>query len=69
MNTQSPLVTITRDLLDNRPRKMTLDKVAAATGVSVSYLILLMKDGQQDFGAHRVTRIYEFLTGKQLEIK
>lgn len=64
----SRLANCTLELLRNRPRTLTLDKIASDTELTVSWL--------RDFGAARkehasvtrVERLYSYLANKKLEL-
>lgn len=69
MPIQSPsLYAHTRALLRDRPRTLTLRQVADATGVTVDWLAMILRDNnlERDPSANRVQAVYEFLAGKPL---
>lgn len=71
MLTQSTcLLAHTRELLQNRPRSVTLAQVAEGADVSIHWLSVVIrnpKPGEDtDPGVKRVQRVYEFLTNQPL---
>jgi hypothetical protein len=60
------LVAHTVQLLRERPRSLTLDDIAATTGLSKSWLNLLLSGDYKDPGTTKVQKLYEHLAGKPL---
>lgn len=68
---ESILITHTRNLLQQRPRNVTYDKIAQDTGLSVRWLTQLATykaDCVTDFGTLKVETLYTYLSGKRLEL-
>lgn len=56
----------TRDLLANRPRALTLDKIEEDTGLSTSWLSAISKNRIENPSCNSVQKLYEYLTKTQL---
>lgn len=65
---QMSLVTRTKELMKERPRHLTIAVISSKTGLTVGWLQSFSATGEKDPGANRVQTLYEFLTGKQLEV-
>lgn len=65
----SKLAARTRVLLANRPRPVTYAHIATATGLSPRWLERFASDtASGDFHCGKVEKLYEFLTGKPLDV-
>ena len=63
------LLTKTIELLQNRSVQLTLDRVAEDCDVTASWLsLLLSKTPPAEAGVNKVQRLYEYLSGKPLEL-
>lgn len=64
---EQSLTKMTRQLLKDRPRSLSLHQIAADTGVSVHWLSKFISSADNcDAAATRVQSVYERLTGKPL---
>ena len=68
MPTPSPLTVRTRELLKHRDRTLTMRKIAADTNLSIRFLESFAYDHSQDYGTNRVTVLYEYLSGKKVQV-
>lgn len=64
----SVLATRTREALAARPRIVTYEVIAEECGVSVRWIQQFASDTIADPGVHKVEALYNFLTGKELDI-
>ena len=65
----SKLAARTRVLLANRPRLVTYAHIAAETGLSPRWLERFASDrASGDFHCGKVERLYEYLSGKSLDV-
>lgn len=62
------LVTVTRDLLLNRPRNIDYAKIEKETGLSQRWLTSFANNTSEDFGVSRVEKLYTYLAGKPLKL-
>lgn len=64
------LIAHTRNLLLQRPRSLTYEQIARDTDLNVRWIAALAQcaDKDADFGAHKIERLYTYLSGKQLEL-
>ncbi len=69
MNNNEPhyLVDETIDLINNRSVKVQLTHISKATNIPVAWISLFAKRGMADPSANRVLRLYEFMTGKNIQ--
>ena len=67
MPTISKLYAETVAALDKRPRTLTYAGIADATGLEVKWLRSFKRHKRPC--VHRTEALYEYLTGKQLELK
>jgi transcriptional regulator with XRE-family HTH domain len=58
----------TRDLLINRPRRLTLSDVAEGTGLTQPFLEDLLYKDIKNPSVDRIQILYEFLSGKKLDL-
>ena len=66
---ESPLTVRTRELLRCRSRLISVSMIAEATGLTYSWIVDFQREaGAHDYGANKVTLLYEYLAGKKLEI-
>lgn len=69
--TESPLTIATRELLKSRDRTVTYDLIVAEIngGITTHWLKKFVSQSDcHDHGANRLTRLYEYLSKKKLEI-
>lgn len=64
---KSSLAETTRRLLRTRSRDVTLNSIAEATGIDIHFISSFNNDNIAHPSVHKVQRIYEFLTGRNLE--
>ncbi len=65
---QSRLCIITRELLRNRSRLVTYEAIGKETGLSVEWIADLAQERFKDPGVSKVEILYEYLSGKRLEV-
>ncbi|MFZ1074785.1 MAG: hypothetical protein WAN50_00195 [Minisyncoccia bacterium] len=59
----------TLELLRNRPIQLTLDKIAAATGIKVAWLQYFQAQGDETSpSVDRIETLYNFLSSKKLTV-
>jgi hypothetical protein len=63
------LINRTRELLLNRPRTKTIKMIADDTGLNEFYLRQLCTGKGRDSTSGRVIALYQYLSGKKLEIE
>ena len=68
MTRVSPLVHRTRELLKHRDRTKTFEVMARETGLNRRWLEDFAWGTDKEYGVNRVTLLYEYLAGKQLEV-
>ena len=68
MPTDSNLVLCTRELLRHRSRTRTIEVIARETGLTVRFIETFRTGSNKDYGVNRVTKLYEYLSGKKLEV-
>lgn len=56
------------ELLDNRPRNVTLKDVAAGAGVKEAWLKRLVANDIPEPGVGKVEAVYTYLSGKPLDV-
>jgi hypothetical protein len=62
------LVERTRQLLRERPRTKTYRSIADDTGLNVEFLRTLANERTEDASSSRVLTLYEYLSGRTLDI-
>ena len=63
------LLNTTRQLLKNRPRAMTLQKISRETDLKMSWVVSMAgASPPRDPGVNMVERLYSYLSGKGLEL-
>lgn len=66
---ESKLIATTRDLLQARSRLQTYAVIAENTGLTVRWLAQFANsDASDDFSATRVETLYNYLSGKPLDL-
>lgn len=55
-------------LLMNRPRTLTIDKIAADTGLAATWLHAFAQNRAMDVSARRVVILFEYLSGRPLNL-
>ena len=58
----------TLHLLRQRPRSVTYEKIEEATGLKASWLSMLASDDIKDPSVNSIQKLYEFLSGKKLNV-
>lgn len=68
---KSRLLIRTLELLRNRPTGMTLESIAKATGLKLTWLSYIIGQNNSDVSASvdRIEVLYEFLSNKKLDIQ
>lgn len=64
----STLLDRTRQLLADRPRSMTLAKIACDLGLTEGWLLDMRRPTIGDPGVIKVQKLYEYLSGRKLEL-
>lgn len=64
----SRLNDVTRKMLRERPRYMTLKRIEAETGLPVNWLSAFQGSAIRDPSCARIETLYEYLTKTKLEI-
>lgn len=67
-NNEPVLVTVTRDLLLNRPRNLDYAKIEKDTGLTQRWLTSFANKASEDFGVSKVEKLYTYLAGKPLKL-
>lgn len=65
----SRLHAVTHELLRQRPRTLTLDKIAEDTGLTIYWLMHYSGNANCDPGVSKVETLYEYLTKTKLDLK
>lgn len=65
---RSKLYVRTLELLRNRPRSQTLAVVSQDTGLPKEWLIAIISRPETSPGVDRIEVLYEYLSGKQLQV-
>lgn len=68
MQTESSLVHTTRKLLLHRDRTITIQRIARDTGLHFRFIESFAYKRSEDYGVNRVTVLYEYLSGKKLDV-
>ena len=66
---RSNLVERTKQLLKNRPAELTYKKIEAETGLTVAWLTHFASHSDVDPAAGKIVTLYEYLSGKELEVR
>lgn len=66
MQFQPRLADVTRKLLKNRPRTLTLDAVVKVTGLNKAWISDFLTNPDRDHGVNKVEALYFFLTGEHV---
>lgn len=62
------LIERTRELLRSRPREITYRTIEQDTGLNVEFLRMIAARRSTDASSSRVLTLYQYLSGKQLDI-
>lgn len=65
---QSKLAHKTRELLIARQRNMTYALICESTGIGEAWLANFMNNPEREFGVAKVEALYEYLSGKVLDL-
>lgn len=65
-NAHRDLVTVTQELLRERPVTLTFAKIAEDTDNAERFIASLARNESTDYAARKVQRVYEYLTKKPL---
>jgi hypothetical protein len=58
----------TRDMLRDRPRHVTLRKISDDTGLSYPFLAHMSVNAMDDPGVNKIQTLYEYLSGRKLDV-
>lgn len=66
---ESKLVKTTRDLLTQRPRTLTLQRISEETGIEYRWVQDFgIRDPRRGWNVYHVEKLYEYLSGKTLAL-
>lgn len=63
-----PMLAEVKELLAMRPEELTYQKIEADTGITVAWLTRFASSDGTDSSFSRIANLYEYLSGKKIEV-